>query len=184
MAKSSDVTRAVSRHTLSYMLCSVSEMFRHYGDFAAMDLLIIHGILNANVTNVMSDVNLNERFSGIDAVEPDAIKRGVSRAALSRFLNVPLETIRRRVTGLKRLEILTETSSGLIVAEGNAYGFGNNHELQMTNMLLVRKLLRDLRAAGVTGPDDLLQPRGKSVAQKARLPRPAGRNGPKRSHPR
>jgi hypothetical protein len=175
MPTKSDVTRAVSRHTLSYMLCSVSEMFRHYSEFAAIDLLIIHGILNANVTNVMRDMVLDKQFSAIDAVEPDAIKRGVSRAALSRFLNLPLETIRRRVAGLKRLGILTETPSGLIVSEINTYGFGNNHELQATNMLLVRKLLRDLQAAGVSGPDDLLQGRGKPPASEPRLPRTEGR---------
>ncbi len=103
----------------------------------------------------MNDQSLDERFSGIDAVEPDAIKQGVSRAALSRFLSLPLETVRRRVTRLKRLKILTEEKSGLIVTEQNAFRFGNNHELQKTNMLLLTKLLRDLRRAGMTGPDDL-----------------------------
>ncbi len=44
----SDLVRAISRHTLSYVLCSISELFRHY-DFDPLDLLIIHAILNANV---------------------------------------------------------------------------------------------------------------------------------------
>jgi hypothetical protein len=191
MAKKPDITRTVSRHTLSYMLCSISEMCRHYRDFDPLDLLIVHGILNANVTNVMSDRALTEKFSGLDSIEPDDIKRGVSRAALSRFLNLPLETIRRRVDRLKRMQILAEGKSGLIVAEANTFGFGDNHELQTTNMLLLRKLLRDLRNAGVNGPEDLLQPRGKPVPSKpvpskpvsrkgqAPLQRTAGRNGVK-----
>ena len=119
MAKKPDITRTVSRHTLSYMLCSISEMCRHYRDFDPLDLLIVHGILNANVTNVMSSRALTEKFSGLDSIEPDDIKRGVSRAALSRFLNLPLETIRRRVDRLKRMQILAEGKSGLIVAEAN-----------------------------------------------------------------
>ncbi len=155
MRNTPDITRTVSRHTLAYMLFSISELFRHYSDFDPLDLLIVHAILNANVVNVMNDQSLDERFSGIDAVEPDAIKQGVSRAALSRFLSLPLETVRRRVTRLKRLKILTEEKSGLIVTEQNAFRFGNNHELQKTNMLLLTKLLRDLRRAGMTGPDDL-----------------------------
>ena len=155
MRNTPDITRTVSRHTLAYMLLSISEMCRHYSDFDPLDLLIVHAILNANVVSVMNDQSLDERFSAIDAVEPDSIKQGVSRAALSRFLSLPLETVRRRVARLKRLEILAEGKSGLIVTELNMFRFGNNHELQRTNMLLVTKLLRDLRRAGINGPDDL-----------------------------
>jgi hypothetical protein len=53
MRKSPDLVRTLSRHTLAYMLCSISELFRHYKDFDPLDLLIIHAILNANVIVVM-----------------------------------------------------------------------------------------------------------------------------------
>ncbi|WP_246666802.1 hypothetical protein [Bradyrhizobium guangdongense] len=76
MRNSSDLTRTVSRHTLAYILYSVSEMLRHYTEFDPLDLLIVHAVLNANVINVMNDLTLDERFSGIDAVEPDTIKLG------------------------------------------------------------------------------------------------------------
>jgi len=130
-------------------------MFRHYEDFDPLDLLIIHNVMNANVINIMNDETLDKRFASIHAVEPDAIKQGMSRAALSRFLNLPLETIRRRVTRLKKKGILAEEKSGLIVSEKNLFRFGNNHHLQNTNIVLVRKLLRDLQRAGIKGPDDL-----------------------------
>ncbi len=155
MPKSDDLIRAVSRHTLAYMLCAISELFRHYEDFDPLDLLIIHNVLNANVINIMSDQKLDERFASIHTVEPDEIKQGISRATLSRFLNLPLETIRRRVARLKKKGILAEEKSGLIVSQKNLFGFGNNHHLQNTNISLVRKLLRDLARAGVKGPDDL-----------------------------
>jgi hypothetical protein len=153
-AQSSDLIRTVSRHSLAYLLCSISELFRHY-DFDPLDLLIIHTILNTNVINVMKDLELDRKFSSVHAVEPDDIKQGISRAALSRFLNLPLETIRRRVDRLKKRAILSESKSGLIVNERNRFRFGNNHELQKTNVVLVRKLLRDLGRAGIKGPDDL-----------------------------
>lgn len=168
MPNASDIIRTVSRHTLAYMLFSMSELFRHYDEFDPLDLLIIHAVLNANVIHVMNDPALDEKFSSIHAVEPDVIKQGVSRAALSRFLSLPLETVRRRVTGLKRRKILAETKAGLIVTEQNAFRFGNNHELQKTNMLLLAKLLRDLRRAGISGPDDLRASRGAASAKKAR----------------
>ncbi len=126
------------------MLCAASEMFRHY-DFDPLDLLIIHAVLNANVLNVMKDPKLDRRFGSLHTVEPDEIKQGVSRAALSRFLALPIETVRRE-------GVLRETDQGLIVTEANQFKFGNNHELQKTNILLVRKFLRDLMEAGVDVP--------------------------------
>jgi len=147
----SDLIRTVSRHSLAYMLCAASEMFRHY-DFDPLDLLIIHAVLNANVLNVMKNPELDRRFGSIHAVEPDEIKQGVSRAALSRFLALPIETVRRRADRLKKEGILRETDQGLIVTEANQFKFGNNHELQKTNILLVRKFLRDLTDAGIELP--------------------------------
>jgi hypothetical protein len=153
-AQSPDLVRTVSRHTLAYVLCSISELFRHY-DFDPLDLLIIHAILNTNAVRVMKDAELDRKFSSVHAVEPDEIKQGISRAALSRFLSLPIETIRRRVARLKKQAILSESKDGLIVTESNRFKFGNNHELQNTNVVLVRKLLRDLHRAGIKGPDDL-----------------------------
>jgi len=155
MRKSTDLVRTLSRHTLAYMLCSISEMCRHYRDFDPLDLLIIHAILNANVITVMRDLKLDKEFASIHAVEPDEIKQGVSRAALSRFLSMPIETIRRRVARLKKVGILSEGKGGLIVSQANQFRFGNNHTLQTTNVVLVKKLLRDLKRAGIRGPDDL-----------------------------
>jgi hypothetical protein len=149
-----DRRRAISRHTLSYILCSISELFRKY-DFDPLDLLIIHAILNANVIMIMKDKQLDKEFGGIDAVEPDELKQGISRATISRFLSLPLETVRRRVDRLKEVKVLSEEKNGLIVSQGNQFKFGNNHDLQTINTLLVKKLLSDLRRVGVNGPDDL-----------------------------
>jgi hypothetical protein len=148
---SADLIRTISRHSLAYMLCAASEMFRHY-DFDHADLLIIHAVLNANVLNIMKDPDLDRRYGGLQTVEPDEIKQGVSRAALSRFLALPIETVRRRADRLKKKGILRDTDHGLIVTEGNQFKFGNNHELQKTNVLLVRKFLRDLTEAGIELP--------------------------------
>ena len=60
-AQSSDLVRTISRHTLAYVLCSISELFRHY-DFDPLDLLIIHAILNTNVVKVMKDAELDRKF--------------------------------------------------------------------------------------------------------------------------
>jgi len=83
------------------MLCAANEMFRHY-DFDPIDLMIIHAVLNANVLNILKNPELDRRFGSVQAVEPDAIKQGVSRAALSRFFGMPTETVRRRADRLKK----------------------------------------------------------------------------------
>lgn len=70
---SDDRRRAVSRHTLSYILCAISELFRHY-DFDPLDLLIIHAVLKANVIAIMKDSHFDRKFGGIDSVEPDEMK--------------------------------------------------------------------------------------------------------------
>jgi hypothetical protein len=147
----SDRIRTISRHSLAYLLCAASEMFRHY-DFDPLDLMIIHAVLNANVLNIMKNPELDRQFGSVQAVEPDEIKQGVSRAALARFYGMPVETVRRRADRLKKAGILRETDQGLIVTEANQFKFGNNHELQKTNILLVRKFLRDLAEAGIELP--------------------------------
>jgi hypothetical protein len=149
-----DRARAISRHTLAYMLCSISELFRTY-DFDPIDLLIIHAILNANVLEIMKDPELDMRFASLFAVEPDSAKRGVSRGGLSRFLNLPPETVRRRVDQLKKRDILLERDDGLIISEENRFRFGNNHHLQQENLVFLRKLLKDLARTGVHSADDL-----------------------------
>ena len=53
---------------------------------------------------------------------------------------------------MKKEGVLRETDHELIVTEGNQYKFGNDHELQKTNILLVRKFLRDLTEAGIEVP--------------------------------
>ncbi len=148
---SADLIRTISRHSLAYLLCSISELFRHY-DFDPLDLLIIHAVMNTNVLTVMKNPELDRKFGSIQTVEPDEIKQGVSRAALSRFLNLPLETVRRRADRLKKEGILLDTDHGLILTETNEFKFGNNHELQKTNVLLARKFFRDLMQAGVKLP--------------------------------
>jgi hypothetical protein len=73
---------------------------------------------------------LNRRFGSLHTVEPDEIKQGVSRAALSRFLALPIETVQRRADRLKKEGVLRETDHGLIATEANQFKSGNDHELQ------------------------------------------------------
>jgi hypothetical protein len=74
---------------------------------------------------------------------------GISRNAISRLLNVPLETVRRRVAGLIDEGVLVEQADGLVFSQTNPLGIGNNPELYAFNIELLRQLFRHLKAAGI-----------------------------------
>lgn len=72
---------------------------------------------------------------------------GISRNQLSRTLNVPLETVRRRVAVLLGKKIIRERESGLVVPERRPLGALANHgELIARNAQALRQLVLDLKA--------------------------------------
>lgn len=75
--------------------------------------------------------------------------RGISRNAVSRRLNVPLETVRRRVAGLVVQKVLVEQPDGLVFSSANEVGLGGNAELDALNLKMLRHLYRELRQQGV-----------------------------------
>jgi hypothetical protein len=118
--------RLIGRLSISYMMTIISEVLRTRPvDF--MDVLIVTAIFHAN----------------------GEAKRGVSRNAVSRMLNVPLETVRRRVIGLLERKALTEQHDGLVFAYGNDLGLGNNAPLDELNLQQLRQLFRSLKARGI-----------------------------------
>lgn len=153
-AAGTDRVRAVARHSLAYGFGLLSELLRHYR-LDPVDLLIVHGVLNANVAAILNDPALDRQFASLETSEPDLLKRGISRAALARFLNLPLETVRRRVAGLKRRGVVCEREDGLIVPEANELRFGDNRRLQQTNVVLLKRLLRGLARVGVSRLEDV-----------------------------
>ncbi len=75
---------------------------------------------------------------------------GISRNQLSRALNVPPETVRRRVVILLDKRIIRERDSGLVVPEHRPLGALRNHdELIARNALALHELVLDLEAQGV-----------------------------------
>jgi hypothetical protein len=127
LARQPDVDlRQIGRLSISYMITVISEVLRTRPvDF--MDLLIVSAIFNAN----------------------GEARRGVSRNAISRALNVPLETVRRRVIGLLERKALVEQHDGLVFAYDNDIGLGNNAALDELNLKLLRQLFQELKARGL-----------------------------------
>src|SRR5215469_3434894 len=76
-------------------------------------------------------------------------KRGISRNALSRMLNMPLETVRRRVNALIARRTLAEQDDGLVFAYDDDLAPGQQTAIGELNLQQLRELYRALKANGV-----------------------------------
>jgi hypothetical protein len=145
MTDSPEQGRIAGQVAMSYMMAIAGEFLRRFPiDF--LDLLLITTIANINV----SAPPAQPLRRGRKRTETPAPERtGISRNAVSRLLNVPLETVRRRVGGLIEKGVLVEQSDGLVFSQQNPMGLGNNADIASFNLGLLRKLFRDLKTAGI-----------------------------------
>jgi hypothetical protein len=105
-----------------------------------LDLLLIATVFNVNAAGAPADKG------GKGAGEGWV---GVSRNAVSRALNVPLETVRRRAAKLIKNKVLREQADGLVFQPDNPVGPGENAELAAFNLEMLRQLFRGLKASGI-----------------------------------
>ena len=126
----------IAHHSIGYIVTVIGEVLRSTS-LDVLDVLIIMAISNASVTR-----------GGASAKR--VMTRGVSRNAVSRALNVPLETVRRRVGQLLKKKIIQERADGLVVAPVTPLGaLQNTAELLALNARTVRQMFLDLKAQGV-----------------------------------
>jgi hypothetical protein len=143
MADSAEKGQIAGQLAMTYMMAVAGEMLRRFPiDF--LDLLLISTIANANAAPRAA-----EPVRGGGRKPATSGRAGISRNAVSRMLNVPLETVRRRVAGLIAQKVLVEQADGLAFATDNPMGIGNNKELYAFNLELLRRLFRELKAAGI-----------------------------------
>jgi len=126
-----DDARLAGRLSIAYMMAVAAEVLRMTSlDF--LDILLVTAI---------ADVNARADAAGCPA--------GISRNALSRLLNVPLETVRRRVANLMDKNVLLDKPGGLAFCADNAVGLGSNAALDAFNLEKLRDLFRSLKAHGI-----------------------------------
>jgi len=142
MPKPEDV-RIAGRLSIAYMLRIGSEVLRRF-PVDMLDLILITTIANLNLVPPDRSGPAEDRLSGS---HPE--RDGVSRNAVSRAVNVPLETVRRRIAGLIEKKILVERPDGIVFSPDNPIGLGNNIELTELNFELLRQLFRTLKAHGI-----------------------------------
>ena len=139
--KKKSVSTAIANHSFAYIISVISEVLRTTS-LDALDVLITLTISTANVA--LPPVRRRGRTT-----KPDPVT-GISRSAIRRILNVPLETVRRRVGLLLESGVIEEHAEGLFVADASPLGAVDNHaELVALNAQKVRQLILNLKSLGV-----------------------------------
>lgn len=139
------ISRAADRLVLNIIMDAM--MASPLAGLDPVDYLIAITVGSANVSHIDNDANLSRQFAGL--IEPDGLRHGISRAAISRATTLPLETVRRRINRLLEIGIFLEREDGIILSAGNKYKVDARTDRMHAQARLVERMFRDLRARGV-----------------------------------
>jgi hypothetical protein len=123
----------------------------HRGERNALDSLLIAAITQANIAPITRQGDLQVAYAGVDDITPDDMRRPISINALANSLNLPFETVRRRVKGLLARGEIATSGDGLIVP---AHWFASPAFVADGVAMYERAsaLYCELRDLGLTGP--------------------------------
>jgi hypothetical protein len=139
----------IGRLSAAYTTALAGEVL-HRTSLDFLDLLITMTVSSAGVRHLLNPLPLRRAVAGKNGAARDGITRGISRNAISRALNVPLETVRRRVAVLLEKKVIQERFDGLSVPEASPLGeIAQGRELLALNAKILRQLFRNLKSAGV-----------------------------------
>ena len=99
----------VARIVLDAHIRSLETIAPAFGDMVRA--YIFHGVLRANLADLLSDGELAWRYAHDDTPPPDAIRKPITIRELARHVEMPFETVRRQVGQL--------VASGALVTVGN-----------------------------------------------------------------
>jgi hypothetical protein len=141
--------KVISQAAVRFVMNFMAEAMKTYAPIGLdpTDYLIVITVDSRNVAHVESDPNISFRYAGL--VEPDWMRRGVRRAAISRITHIPLETVRRRINRLIEKGILAERKDGVIVSSAGSADLVSRMGQMRFNALLIEQLVADLQVRGV-----------------------------------
>lgn len=141
--------KVISRNAVRFLLNMMGDLMRATSgaNLDPMDILLALAVGSANVSHIDSDPLLASKYAG--QIEPDSERRGISRAAVSRATQIPLETARRRINALIDQGILEERNDGVILSSANRLKLGVRNDFMHIQAQLVTRLYRDLKSRGI-----------------------------------
>jgi len=87
------------------------------GDGHLLDILLLTSIVQANVTVIFRQADMNLAYAALASAPPDELRRPVSVNALASSLRLPFETVRRRVRNLVARDFCRLVEGGVIVPQ-------------------------------------------------------------------
>ena len=146
----SERAKIIYRLTLRLMLTILGEAMRKT-PLDPIDHILALGIGSANLSHIDSNPDLCCQHASGN--EPDALRRGISRGGIARALHMPAETVRRRLNALIEAQVLVDRDDGLVLAADNPLHLGSNPESWLFITHQFERLVRDLKARGVSLDD-------------------------------
>lgn len=141
--------RMTSQASVRFVINFMREAMKAYSSIGLdpTDYLIVITIDTQNVAHIHNDPVIGLRYAS--TIAPDWLRRGISRAAVSRVTQIPLETVRRRINHLIGNGVLTERRDGIIVPAANRIAVKTRMSKMRINAKLVRQLIDDLAFRGI-----------------------------------
>jgi hypothetical protein len=141
--------KVISQASVRFVINFMREAMKTYAPLGLdpTDYLIILTVDTQNVAHIQNDPKISMRYAAL--VEPDWMRRGVSRAEVSRITQIPLETVRRRINRLIEIGVLADRKDGVIMPETNRIATASRRRKMHINTQLVERLISDLDARGV-----------------------------------
>jgi hypothetical protein len=145
LASGDGKTRLVARLSADYLLRSLKLI----GELAEGELLT--GLVNLALVqaNVGHLDPTGGAYDSLESVPPDQVRRPVSVLALSASLGLPYETTRRHVAKMVETGECLRVKGGVVVPAA-AVADPRRSEMLEQNLINLKRLYRNLRAAGVS----------------------------------
>ncbi|MFN3513480.1 MAG: hypothetical protein ACK41C_10565 [Phenylobacterium sp.] len=144
----------VLRRTIAYVLDRAALMRSLFDE----DLVAALTLETVNLAN-LSHLREQKAFGARSGPVSRELRRPITAYALAVSMDIPRETVRRKVKRLVELNFLEETSAGLLVRPERLGEPDVQHAIHQ-NLLLTVQLCRDLTELGVADAQAISTPRG------------------------
>jgi hypothetical protein len=146
-AAESDHARVAVRLSSDYFLRSL-QLIREMSWGDLMTGVVALAITQGNVGHLDRSPTPDSPYANLRDVPPDELRRPVSVLSIASTVGLPYETTRRHVAKLIKAGICVRVKGGVIIPS-RVFETDTDREQLARNLVNLRRLFRDLKAAGV-----------------------------------
>lgn len=142
-------------------LLEIAEIARGAGSI--LDVLLVTVVVQANLAELSRDPELQQRYAGVAAPPPDALRRPVNISTVAAAVGLPYETARRRLNRLAELGQCEIGPAGVVVPAARVAA-EDQERLDRTRYEATRRFYGRLRDAGALEDLGAASPGGSPAA--------------------